>query len=157
MLTFPTFLRGQLQAGFARTVAATYQTSQPAAGAYYAQIITEDVPHYFSVSFVFKREFAMAFHAWLRLNDGEIKNGAQFEIPLSIEDGLVTQVASFTPSGYPQYTSEVAGIVTYSAEIVVPRLYIPTEGHEDLVLAAAEMGGSSLIDIAVNFRELPQW
>lgn len=157
MLTFPTFLRGPLQAGYSRSTAATYQTSQPAAGAYYTQIISEDVPSYFTVSFTFKREFAMAFQAWLRLNDGEIKNGAQFQIPLSIEDGLTTQTGSFTPSGYPQYAGERAGIVSYNAEIVVPRLYIPTAGSEDLVLAVAEMGGNSLLDIAINFRELSQW
>jgi len=151
MLTFPTFLRGPLQAGYSRTRAATYQTSQPAAGAYYTQIISEDVPDYFNVTLKFERQYALAFQAWLRLNDGEIRNGAQFEIDLSIEDGLVTQIASFTPSGFPQYAGEEAKIITYQAEIVVPRLSIPSLGFEDLIIGVAELGGSNLLQKIVNY------
>lgn len=155
MLTFPTFLRGPIQAGYSRARAATYQASQPAAGAYYTQIISEDVPSYFNITFKFKKEYALAFQAWLRLNEFEITNGAQFEIPLSIEDGLVTQTASFTPSGFPQYAGEEAKMITYQAEIVVPRLNIPSLGFEDLIIGVEELGGSHLLQYIVNY-DMPE-
>lgn len=151
MLTFPSFLRGPLQAGFSRSQAARFVASQPAAGSYFEQIETEDVPSFFTVQFLFKRNEALAFQAWMRQNQYEILNGAQFEIDLSIEDGLVTQVASFTPNGIPQYSGENAGLVSYTAEIVVPRLNIPSLGFEGLILGVAELGGSHLLQHIVNY------
>lgn len=151
MLTFPNYLRGPLQAGFARAQGARFIASQPAAGNYFAQIETEDVPEFFTVQFLFKRNEALVFQAWLRQNEFEILNGAQFEIDFSIEDGLVTQIASFTPNGIPQYAGENAGVVSYTAEIVVPRLNIPSLGFEDLILGVAGSGGSHLLQHIVNY------
>lgn len=154
MLTFPIFLRKPLQAGYSINQPAGYLASQPASGAYFAQIVTEDRPAYFNVQFLFTRGEAMAFQAWLRLNDFEIQNGAQFEIDLSTDDGITTQVGSFTPTGYPQRASESGRTVSYTAEIVVPRMNIPSLGFEDLVLGAQELGGPSILDLIVN-EELP--
>ena len=150
MLEFPSFLRGPVQANYSRNDGARFQASQPASGAYFAQIISDDVPSYFDVQFVFKREFAQAFRAWLRLNSFEILTGAQFEIELSTEDGLSTQVGSFTPDGIPQYTGENASVITYSARIVVPRLYEPSAGFEDLILGVMSGGGSYQLQYLIN-------
>ena len=155
MLEFPSFLRGPVQANYSRNDGARFQASQPASGAYFAQIISDDVPSYFDVQFVFEREFAQAFRAWLRQNSFEILNGAQFTIQLAIEDGVSTQTGSFTPDGIPQYTGENANVITYLARIVVPRLYEPSAGFEDLVFGVASLGGSSLFDIIVN-RDIPR-
>lgn len=151
MLSFPSFLRGPLQAGYSRSQGASFITSQPAAGPYFAQIETEDVPAFFSVSFIFNRVHAQAFAAWLRLNNNEIKNGAQFEIALSIEDGVVTQVASFTRDGVPQYSGENAKTVTYTAEIMVRKLLYPSEGCESLVLCMPDCMSREALDGAINF------
>ena len=84
MLEFPSFLRGPVQANYSRNDGARFQASQPASGAYFSQIISDDVPSYFDVQFVFERDFASAFRAWLRQNSFEILTGAQFTIPLAI-------------------------------------------------------------------------
>lgn len=150
MLEFPSFLRGPVQANYSRNDGARFQASQPASGAYFAQIISDDVPSYFDVQFVFERQFAQAFRAWLRQNSFEILTGAQFEIDLSIEDGLSTQVGSFTPDGIPQCTGENANVITYSARIVVPRLYEPSAGFEDLILGVMNGGGSYQLQYLIN-------
>jgi hypothetical protein len=154
MLTFPSFLRGPIQASYSREETSRFGISQPASGPYFNQILSDDAPSYFNLSFVFKRSDAMAFAAWLRLNNREILTGAQFEIDLSIEDGVTTQIASFVPDGIPQYTGEVAQFITYSARIMVRKLSVPSEGLEELVIGAAELGGSELLDIIVQ-NDLP--
>lgn len=150
MLIFPSFLRGPIQASYSREETPRFAISQPASGPYFAQILTDDAPTYFNVQFIFKRQYAQAFRAWLRQNEFEILTGSQFEIDLSIEDGVVTQTASFTPDGIPQYTGETAQVVAYSGRIMVRQLYEPSLGSEELLLYIAEAGGSHLLQEIVN-------
>lgn len=155
MLEFPSFIRGPVEAGFSRQETPRFDTSQPASGAYYAEIVSDDAPMYFSVNFVLTREEALYFRAWLRQNNFEILTGAQFEIELSTEDGLTTQIASFTPSGIPQLSSESGRIVNYTGEILVQRFNEPTAGFEDLILGVASLGGSYLLQEIVN-NDMPE-
>ena len=155
MLEFPSFIRGPVEAGFSRQETPRFDTSQPASGAYYAEIVSDDAPMYFSVNFVLTREEALYFRAWLRQNNFEILTGAKFEITLSTEDGLTTQVASFTPNGIPQLSSESGRIVNYTGEILVQRFNEPTAGFEDLILGVASLGGSYLLQEIVN-NDMPE-
>jgi hypothetical protein len=150
MLEFPSFIRGPVEAGFSRQETPRFDTSQPASGAYFTEIVSDDAPMYFSVNFVFTREEALYFRAWLRQNSFEILTGAQFEITLSTEDGLTTQIASFTPSGIPQLSSESGKIVNYTGEILVQRFNDPTAGFEDLILGVGASGGSYQLQYLIN-------
>lgn len=155
MLIFPSFLRGPVEAGYSRRETERFTASQPASGAYYYEIVSDDAPMYFTVNFLFERYQAQAFRAWLRQNNFELLTGGQFEIQLSTEDGITTQIAAFTPTGIPQMTGESGRIISYSGEIMVQRFNEPTLGYEDLVLAAAEMGGNKYLDIAIT-QEMPE-
>jgi hypothetical protein len=150
MLEFPSFIRGPVEAGYSRDETPRFGTSQPASGAYYSEIVSDDAPMFFSVNFVLTRDEAAGFRAWLRLNNYEILTGGQFKILLSTEDGITEQVASFTPNGIPQLSSESGRVVNYSGEILVQRFNEPSLGSEDLVLGALELGGRSLLDTIVN-------
>ena len=154
MLTFPPSLRGPVEAGFSRRETERFITTQPASGAYFFEIVSDDAPMYFTLNFVFTREQALVFRAWLRQNNFEILTGAQFEIDLSTEGGITTQVAAFTPGGIPQLSSESGKIVNYTAEIMVQRFNEPSLGSEDLILGASELGGSLLLDVIVQ-NDLP--
>ena len=150
MLEFPSFIRGPVEAGFSRQETPRFDTSQPASGAYFSEIVSDDAPMYFSVNFVLTREEALYFRAWLRQNNFEILNGAQFEIELSTEEGITTQVASFTPSGIPQLSSESGRIVNYTGEILVQRFNEPSAGFEDLILDIGASGGSYQLQYLIN-------
>ena len=142
MLEFPSFIRGPVEAGFSRQETPRFDTSQPASGAYFSEIVSDDAPMYFSVNFVLTREEALYFRAWLRQNNFEILTGAQFEIELSTEDGLTTQIASFTPSGIPQLSSESGRIVYYTGEILVQKFNEPSAQFDDLILGIGASGGA---------------
>lgn len=150
MLEFPSFIRGPVEAGFSRQETPRFDTSQPASGAYYAEIVSDDAPMYFSVNFVLTREEALYFRAWLRQNNFEILTGAQFEIELSTEDGITTQIASFTPSGIPQLSSESGRIVNYTGEILVQRFNEPSTEFDDLILGVGASGGSYQLQYLIN-------
>ena len=150
MLEFPSFIRGPVEAGFSRQETPRFDTSQPASGAYFSEIVSDDAPMYFSVNFVLTREEALYFRAWLRQNNFEILNGAQFEIELSTEGGLTTQVASFTPSGIPQLSSESGRVVNYTGEIMVQRFNEPSAGFEDLILGVVASGGAYQLQYLIN-------
>lgn len=155
MYIFPTFLRGPLTASLSSVQEAGFIASQPAAGPYFRQIITDDNPVYFNLRFAFEGQKNWAFDAWLRQNNNDIRHGAQFEINIPIEDGLVTQTASFTPDGIPQRTSYEANIIFYQARIMVPRLNIPSAGFEDLILGVVESGGIYQLQYLIN-NDLPE-
>lgn len=155
MLTFPPSLRGPVEAGYSRRETERFTTSQPASGAYYYEIVSDDAPMYFTLNFVFTRAEAMVFRAWLRQNNFEILTGAQFEIDLSTEDGITTQIAAFTPSGIPQLSSESGRIVSYNAEIMVQKFNEPSLGSEELILGVANSGGSYLLQEIVN-NDMPE-
>ena len=150
MLEFPSFIRGPVEAGFSRQETPRFDTSQPASGAYYAEIVSDDAPMYFSVNFVLTREEALYFRAWLRQNNFEILTGAQFEIELSTEDGLTTQIASFTPSGIPQLSSESGRIVNYTGEILVQKFNEPSAEFDDLILGIGAAGGAYQLQYLIN-------
>ena len=105
---------------------------------------------YFSVNFVLTREEALYFRAWLRRNNFEILTGAQFEIELSTEEGITTQIASFTPSGIPQLSSESGRIVNYTGEILVQKFNEPSAQFDDLILGIGASGGSYQLQYLIN-------
>lgn len=150
MLEFPSFIRGPVEPGFSRQETPRFDTSQPASGAYYAEIVSDDAPMYFSVNFVLTREEALYFRAWLRQNNFEILTGAQFEIELSTEDGITTQIASFTPSGIPQLSSESGRIVNYTGEILVQKFNEPSAEFDDLILGIGAAGGAYQLQYLIN-------
>jgi len=150
MLEFPSFIRGPVEAGFSRQETPRFDTSQPASGAYFSEIVSDDAPMYFSVNFVLTREEALYFRAWLRRNNFEILTGAQFEIELSTEEGITTQIASFTPSGIPQLSSESGRIVNYTGEILVQKFNEPSAQFDDLILGIGASGGSYQLQYLIN-------
>jgi len=154
--TFPTFPGTRpLQAEYSYEHSTRFMTSQPASGPYYSQILQDDAPTYFNLSFVMTLQYAQAFRAWCRQDNYAVLNGAQFNIGLPIEDGIVTQVASFTPDGIPQVTGEVNKLIYYSARVLVRKLNEPTDGSEDLILFMAENSGSDLLQVIVN-EDMPE-
>ncbi len=150
MLVYPSTIRAPIRANYSRVETPMFDTTDPASGSYFVQINSDDSPTYFNLSFIFERESAMVFRAWLLRNNKDLLNGAQFEIDLSTESGDTTQVASFTQDGIPQYTGETTNLVYYSAKILVRRFFEPITGNEDLILGVAELGGANLLDVIVN-------
>ena len=156
MYTFPDYLNTPEQNTFRREESARFIANQPAAGQYYAQIVSDDAPAYFNVSFLYDADSALAFRAWLRQDNFAIMNGAEFEIDIYVEGGYTTQTASFTPDGVPQLTGVTGGdFMRYSARILVRQMAERGLGSEDLILGAESLGGSALLDIIVNI-DLPE-
>jgi len=154
MYEFPSFMPYPLQSGYSREEGAGFIASAPASGAYYAQIITDDEPTYFTLSYACSASMAAGFRAWLRADNKAVLRGAQFTIPLLIESEIVTQTASFSPDGIPQLSGFDGVNYTYTMRIVVPRMVEPMAGSEELVFGVAELGGMEQLDFVVN-TELP--
>jgi len=155
MYVYPTFLPKPLQSGYSRDESSRFQISQPSAGAYFSQIVSDDAPSFFNLRFVMPLAQAQVFRAWLRQDNFAILNGAQFEIDLPTEDGVITQVASFLPDGIPQHTGEAGKVLFYDARVMVRKLNEPSLGGEELILGVAALGGSPLLDVIVNV-DLPE-
>lgn len=150
MYSYPSYLRGPLEASLSTDETARFQSSEPASGPYFAQIISDDSPTYYNLTFVFEYQYHLAFRAWLRQDNFAIMSGAQFEMILSTEDGEVMQVCSFTPDGIPQRTKFEGNNIYYQARIIVRKLNEPTLGQEDLILGLLELGNFATLDIIVN-------
>ena len=155
MYVFPAYLPRPLQASYTTDESARFQISQPGGGAYFSQIVSDDAPTYFNLRWAFPLAQAQVFRAWLRQDNFAILNGAQFEIDLPTEDGIITQTASFLPDGIPQRSGEQGHVLFYDARVMVRKLNEPSLGGEDLILGVAEMGGSPLLDVIVNV-DLPE-
>ena len=111
-----------LDSGFNRDMSSRFITSQPSAGPYFAQIVQDDAPVYFSVQWTLHKQNAFNFMLWLRNDNGAVLNGAQFNAQIWTEAGFVNQVCSFTPDGIPQLTSIRGLTYSYNARIMVRRL-----------------------------------
>lgn len=150
--TLPAILNAQIQQnGYGKRADARFITSQPAAGSYYAQIRSEDVPTYFDLTLQLDANDALVFDVFLRSDNYAVLNGAQFNITLLTEDGMTEQVASFPPDAIPQLVGVNAFTYTYSMRVMVPRLNKPSAGSEDLILFMANNGGASLLQEIVNY------
>lgn len=155
MYVYPSYLPKPLQSAYTSDESSRFITSQPSAGPYFYQIVSDDAPTVFNLRWAIPLNQAQVFRSWLNQNNFDILNGAQFEIDLPTENGIVTQVASFVPGEIPQRAGESGKVLFYSAQILVRKVIDPTEGFEDLILGVAEMGGSALLDVIVNV-DLPE-
>lgn len=155
MYAYPSFLPKPLQSGYSVDEMARFQISQPSAGAYYSQIVSDDAPAYFNLRFVMPLYHAEVFRAWLTQDNYAILTGAQFEIDLPTEHGILTQTASFTPDGIPQKTGESGKLIFYSAKVMVRKVVDPNIGNESLILSIASLGNPALLDTIVNI-DMPE-
>ena len=134
--TFPDYIVIK-EDGFSREEGSRFATSQPAAGPYFAQLITDDVPMYFNLDLLAKTHAdALNFRQWLTQNNYDILSGAQFNIRLWTEYGYTTQVASFMPEATPQLTKTIRNLFFYSARIVVQSM---SRGGEAILAETTEI------------------
>jgi hypothetical protein len=134
-----------LESDYSRQEGSRFTSSAPAAGPYYTQIISDDVPTFYPLTIVLKSVAdAEAFRDWLNADDYAVLTGALFNVDLWSEFGLLSQEAAFTPDGIPQLTSTVRNIYYYSARIVVSRpsglsYLITTEDGEFLTTESGDL------------------
>lgn len=152
--TFPPALNRILQQGFSRQEQSRFSSTQPASGAYFSRLDSDDAAVVYNVSFQFSQDEALAFRAWLRLDNFAVLNGAEFNIDIYGEGGTSTQVASFTPDGVPQVTGSNAEHLIYSCRMIVQRMNEIGVGSEELIVGAVNLGGFALLDEIVN-NDLP--
>jgi len=127
-------------------------------GPSFVELISDDNPTTFDVTFVFNRGQAMAFQAWLRLNNVKTESPFFDTFPLQIEEGLFDQEVRFTSSGYPQCITQSGDVFTYRAIVLCRQINNPYDDLDlnDIILALGEENdyrvqwAMELLDITVN-------
>lgn len=119
--TFPSYLVVR-ESRYSRSEGQRFIASQPSAGPYFVQIVSDDVPVYFDFEIVAKNQAdALAFRSWLISDNFAVLSGATFTMQLWTEYGLTVQTASFADGGTPQLVSTIGNIFIYSCRISLNR------------------------------------
>jgi hypothetical protein len=117
--TFPDYLIVRAD-GYQWREESRFITSQPAAGSYYSQIVSDDVPVFIEFEIVAQSQpEALAFRSWLISDNFAVLSGAPFNMPIWTEYGLNMEVVSFTPDGLPRLSQAIRGVYIYSARVLL--------------------------------------
>ena len=112
-----------MQRDKARNESQTFINANPAAGAPFVQLITEDVSAEWPFTVRMTRGQAVVFQTWLRTADSNGDkpiDGAFFDMSVLVEFGLETQEIRFLQQ--PQITSVQGNFLTYSAQCITRSL-----------------------------------
>lgn len=153
--TWPKHLRSCITSSKQRNKTAGFITSDVQSGPPFTQLITEDTPTIYDVSFTFNRNEARAFRAWQTINNFA-NAGGWFYLPIQIEEGLTTQEVMLLPPGF-QCTNQNNNIFSYSASVIVRQEVATDDEFPESILAMFENNPCSdiekagnLFDIAIN-------
>lgn len=114
-LDWPDQLSSCVTASKSRSQPEGYVFNNVNSGAPWAQIVTDTLPTFWDVTFVFSRDDARLFTIWLHKN--EFRYGFKwFDFPVQLEQGLTTQEVGFL--SYPQNSSQNGGVFTYTAKLI---------------------------------------
>jgi hypothetical protein len=119
--TFPDYLIVRAD-GYQWREESRFITSQPAAGRYFSQVVSDDVPVFIEFEIVaHSQPEAQAFRSWLIADDFAVLSGAPFNMPIWTEYGLNIEVVSFAPDGLPRLSQSIRGVYIYSARVLLNR------------------------------------
>lgn len=116
--TYPSTLRGVLQAAFTRFELPYTDQSDPASGTPFINVVSDDISMVFEVSFVFTAAEMAEFKDWLKQDNESILRGATFSIDLPTENGIAIQEAIFAPDGIPKIDGVTNNTYRLSAKII---------------------------------------
>lgn len=158
--SWPSGLKSCLTGSKRRQKTPGFITSEVQSGPPFTQLITEDAPVVYDLSFQFNRSEARAFRAWQTINNFA-NAGGWFYIPIQIEEGLTTQEVMLLPPGF-QMTGQNNNTFSYSVSVVAREEASEDDKFPDSILAMFENNpcssiedAGSLFDIAINLS-LPE-
>ena len=150
--TWPKNLRSCITSSKQRRRTPGFETSDVQAGPPFTQLITEDTPTIYDVSFTFNRSEARAFRTWQTINNF-INVGGWFYLPIQIEEGLTTQEAMLLPPGF-QCTGQNNNVFSYSASVIVRQEVAEDDKFPESILAMFENNPCSSIEDAGNLFDI---
>ena len=158
--TWPKNLRSCVTSSKRRNKTPGFITSDVQAGPPFTQLVTEDTPTIYDVSFTFNRSEARAFKAWQAINNFA-NAGGWFYLPIQIEEGLTTQEVMLLPPGF-QFTGQQNNIFKYTANVMCREEKADDNEFPESILAIFENNpcadmddAANLLDIAINIS-LPE-
>jgi hypothetical protein len=152
-VNWPTSLRNAIQQGKSRSIGSAFRQADPAAGPPFVERFTDDEPVFYDFQLRFNRIEALVFFSWFRDPLNADKGLAEFNFPFEAEWGDVEEDARFTSDGVPQLVSQVGGISTYSARVVIREF--TTQPDPEFVLGYWEefendLSQLNFLDIMIN-------
>jgi len=153
--SWPIGLKGCITSSKQRQRVQGFITSDVQAGPPFTQLITEDTPTIYDLSFTFNRSEARAFRVW-QYKYNFANAGGWFTMPLQIEEGLTTQEVMLLPPGF-QMTGQSNNTFSYSCTVLIREEVSSDEEFPDAILAMFENNpctsienAGNLLDIAIN-------
>lgn len=116
-VSYPAGLRNAIKNGKKREIGSAFRMADPVGGPAFVERFTDDQPIIWDFQLVFNNFEALVFWSWFRDPDFADKGLAEFNFPISTEEGLVTHEVRFLADGVPQLISETKNTKTYSATI----------------------------------------
>jgi hypothetical protein len=127
-LDFPLQLRGELRASKRVSQVPSFRASDPSAGPFYVEPLTDDTPVTYDVEFKYTAGEAISFEAWVNSPMYCDKGRNPFNMPIELPGGVFVQEAQFLPDGVPSRpVSQQGRIFTYRATMIVRKLNNPWE------------------------------
>lgn len=150
--TWPKGLRGCLTSSKQRQRVQGFVTSEVQAGPAFTQLVTEDTPTIYDLSFTFNRSEARAFRAW-QFKNNFANVGGWFTMPIQIEEGLTNQDVMLIGSGF-QMTGQNNNIFSYSCTVLLRQEVSEDEKFPDAIIAMFENNPCDSIDNAGNLLDI---
>lgn len=150
--SWPKGLRSCLTSSKQRKKVQGFVTSDVQAGPPFTQLLTEDAPTIYDLSFSFNRSEARAFRAWQTINNFA-NVGGWFYLPIQIEEGLTTQEVMLLPDGF-QCTGQNNNVFNYSASVIVRKEASEDDKFPESIIAMFENNPCSDIDTAGNLFDI---
>ena len=150
--SWPKHLRSCITSSKQRNRIKGFETSDVQAGPPFTQLITEDTPTIYDVSFQFNRDEARAFRSWQVINNFA-NAGGWFYLPIQIEEGLTNQHVMLIGSGF-QCTGQDNNVFSYSATVIVRQEESEDDKFPDAILAMFENNPCSDIETAGNLFDI---
>lgn len=114
-LNWPNFLPSCETSTKSRNQPEGYKFSNVNSGPAFLEMVSDDNPTFWDITFKFTRDQARIFAIWLNQNNMRTMS-PWFEFPIQIEEGLTTQEVRFL--SYPQATGQDGNVFSYSAKIM---------------------------------------
>lgn len=122
-VNWPDGLRAMIDPGKTREVSPGFRISQPAAGAFYTERITDDVYHTFDFTFRGTRLESAVFLEWFKSPDYCDNGNNSFNMPVTVDSGdTVPNEVVFSPQGRPSLVSSDGDVNSYSCQVIVRSL-----------------------------------
>jgi len=158
--TWPNHLRSCVTSSKSRQQTQGFTVSDVQVGPPFVELITEDTPTFYDVSFKFNRSEARAFRAWQKINNFT-NAGGWFYLPIQIEEGLTTQEVLLLPPGF-QCTGQENNVFSYTASVMTRQEQATDDQYPESILGLFENNprsdlteAANLLDIAIN-ESLPE-